>query len=179
MMHSLAKRFNGLQEKYEKVLESKPIYIDDLDITLNDSKVSSTQLTKKSSRCLERAKRIDKALRFEEEEEEEEEIMTKPPVQKEGLKPRKVVRFQLENNKIFEPKEKPLDEKEGLVIVEEEEKVVRVKFKMTKQEAQRLLSKCGNDSVSDFEHVVNQISHVPAHKLQVAVVVVACNNTLS
>ncbi|CAA7037401.1 unnamed protein product [Microthlaspi erraticum] len=188
MMDSLAKCFNGLQERCEHVLEAKPIYPDDFDITLplNGSEVS-VEPTKKT-RCLERAKRIDKSLRFEAGEEEEE--MTKPLAPKEGLKPRKVVRFQLENNKIFEPKkavsfdvdqeveakEKPLEVKEGLNMVEGKEEVVRVKFKMTKQEAQRLLSTCKNGSVLDFEHVVDQISHFPVHQLQVDVVVVGSNN---
>ncbi|CAH2078129.1 unnamed protein product [Thlaspi arvense] len=186
MMDSLAKCFNGLQERYESVLEAKPIYRDDLELSLplNGSEVS-VEPTKKS-RCLQRAKRIDKSLRFEEEEEE----MAKPLPKKEGQKPRKVVRFQLENNKILEPKkpvrfdldqelepkEKPLEEKECLSMVKGKEEVVRVKIKMTKQEAQRLLSKCKNDSVLDFDHVVDQIAHVPVHQLQVAVVVVACNN---
>ncbi|KAF8087206.1 hypothetical protein N665_0595s0017 [Sinapis alba] len=182
MMDTLSRCFNGLQERYESVLEAKSIYKDDLDITLplNASEVS-VQPTKKT-RCLERAKRIDKSLRFEEEEEE----MAKPLAKKEGQKPRKVVRFQLENNKIIEPvrfdleeevkpEEKPLEEKEGLSIVKGKEEVVRIKIKMTKQEAQRLLGKCENDSVLDFEHVVDQIARVPVHQLQVSVVVVACN----
>lgn len=187
MMDSLAKCFNGLQERYENVLEAKPIHRDDLDITLplNGSEVSSVA---KKSRCLQRAKRIDKSLRFESEEEEED--MAKPLAQKEGPKPRKVVRFQLEKNKIFEPektvrfdldqeletKEKPLGEKEGLNMIKGKDEVLRVKIKMTKQEAQRLLSKCKNDSVLDFEHVVDQIAHVPVHQVQVAVVVVACDD---
>lgn len=190
MMDSLAKCFNRLQERCEHVLEAKPMYRDDLDMTLplNGSVLVSVEPTKKS-RCLQRAKKIDRSLRFEAGEEEEEE-MTKPMAQKEGLKPRKVVRFQLENNKIFEPKkavrfdldqeleakEKPLEVKEGLNMVEGKEEVVRVKFKMTKQEAQRLMSKCKNDSVLDFEHVVDQISHFPVHQLQVDVVVVGSNN---
>ncbi|ESQ54957.1 hypothetical protein EUTSA_v10026259mg [Eutrema salsugineum] len=195
MMDSLAKCFNGLQERYENILEAKPIYRDDLDITLP---LNGPEVPTKKPRCLQRAKRIDKSLRFEEEGEEEgeeEEIMAKPLAKKEGVKPRKVVRFQLENNKIFEPErpvrfdldqelepeekpleEKPLEEKEGLSIVKGKEEVVRVKIKMTKQEAQMLLAKCKNDSVLDFEHVVDQIAHVPVHQLQVAVVVVASNN---
>ncbi|KAG7546408.1 hypothetical protein ISN44_As12g017680 [Arabidopsis suecica] len=184
-MDSLAKCFNRLQERYDNVLEAKPIYRHDLDITLplNDSEEVSVESTKKS-RCLQRAKRIDKALRFEAEDEEDEE--KKKPL----AKPRKVVRFQLENNKIFEPKktvrfdddhelepkEKPLEEKESLNIVEGKEEVVRVKIKMTKQEAQRLISKCKNDSVFDLEHFVDQIAHVPVHQLQVAMVMVGCNN---
>ncbi|CAH8314228.1 unnamed protein product [Eruca vesicaria subsp. sativa] len=183
MMDTLSRCFNGLQERCESVLEAKTIYRDDLDITLplNASEVS-VEPTKKS-RCLERAKRIDKSLRFEEEEEE----MANPLDKKEGQKPRKVVRFQLENNKIIEPKkpvkfdldqelepeEKPLEEKEGLNIVKRKEEVVRIKIKMTKHEAQRLLGKCKNDSVLDFEHVVDQITHVPVHQLQVSVVMVA------
>ncbi|KAF3598210.1 hypothetical protein DY000_02027198 [Brassica cretica] len=183
MMDTLSRCFNGLQERYESVLEAKSIYRDDLDITLplNASAVS-VESTKKT-RCLQRAKRIDKSLRFEEEE------MAEPLAKKEGQKPRKVVRFQLENNKIIEPKkpvtldldqelepeEKPLEEKEGLHIVKGKEEVVRIKIKMTKKEAQRLLGKCKNDSVLDFEHVVNQIAHVPVHQLQVSVAVVACN----
>lgn len=182
-MDSVAKCFNRLQERCENVLEAKPIYREDLDITLplNTSELS-VQSTKKS-RCLQRAKRIDQSLRFEAEDEEDEQ-KTKPLA-----KPRKVVRFQLENNKIIEPKkavrfdvghelelkEKALEEKEGLNMVEGKEKVVRVKIKMTKQEAQRLLSKCENDSVLDFEHVVDHIAHVPVHQLQVAVVVVPSN----
>ncbi|KAL1222583.1 hypothetical protein V5N11_018951 [Cardamine amara subsp. amara] len=185
MMDSVAKCFNRLQERCENILEAKTLYRDDLDITLplNESEVSSVDSTKKS-RCLQRAKRIDQSLRFEAEDEENEQ-KTKPLV-----KPRKVVRFQLENNKIIEPKkavrfdvdqelelkEKSLEEKEGLNMAEGKEKVVRVKIKMTKQEAQRLLSKCENDRVLDFEHVVDQIAHVPVHQLQVAVVVVPCNN---
>ncbi|CAE6180112.1 unnamed protein product [Arabidopsis arenosa] len=184
MMDSLAKCFNRLQERYDNVLEAKPIYRDDLEITLplNESEVS-VESTKRS-RCLQRAKRIDKALRFEAEDEEDEE--KKKPL----AKPRKVVRFQLENNKIFEPKktvrfdddhelepkEKPPEEKESLNIVEGKEEVVRVKIKMTKQEAQRLISKCKNDSVFDLEHFVDQIAHVPVHQLQVAMVMVGCNN---
>ena len=167
---------------HENVLEAKPIYRDDLDIKLPlDCSVVSVEPTKKS-RCLQRAKRIDKAVRFEEEDED----MAK---HEEGQKPRKVVRFQLENNKIIEPKkpvtldldqelepeEKPLEEKEGLHIVKGKEEVVRIKIKMTKKEAQRLLGKCKNDSVLDFEHVVDQIAHVPVHQLQVSVAVVACN----
>ncbi|KAJ4870803.1 Uncharacterized protein Rs2_47586 [Raphanus sativus] len=185
MMDTLSRCSNGLQERYESVLEAKSIYRDDSDIKLplNASEVS-VEPTKKT-RCLERAKRIDKSLRFEEEEEE----MAKPLAKKEGQKPRKVVRFQLENNIIIEPKkpvrfdlyqepepeEKTLEEKEGLNIVKGKEEVVRIKIKMTKQEAQRLLGKCKNDSVLDFEHVVDQIAHVPAHQLQVSMVVVACN----
>ena len=185
-MDTLSRCFNGLQERYESVLEAKSIYRDDLDITLplNASEVS-VEPTKKT-RCLQRAKRIDKSLRFEEEEEEE---IAKPLAKKEGQKPRKVVRFQLENNKIIEPtrpvtldldqelepEEKPLEEKEGLHIVKGKEQVVRIKIKMTKKEAQRLLGKCKNDSVLDFEHVVDQIAHVPVHQLQVSVAVVACN----
>lgn len=184
-MDSLSKCFNRLQERYENVLEAKPIYGDDLEITLplNDSEVS-VESTKKS-RCLQRAKRIDRSLRFEAEDEDDEQ--KKKPLGK----PRKVVRFQLENNKIFEPKkgvsfdldhelepkEKPLEQKkEGLDMVEADEKVVRVKIKMTKQEAQRLLLKCKNDSVFGLEHLVDQIAHVPVHQLQVAMVMVGCNN---
>ncbi|CAL9226631.1 unnamed protein product [Arabidopsis halleri] len=182
MMDSLAKCFNRLQERYDNVLEAKPIYRDDLGITLplNDSEEVSVESTKRS-RCLQRAKRIDKSLRFEAEDEEKKKPLAKP---------RKVVRFQLENNKIFEPKktvsfdddhelelkEKPLEEKEGSKMVEGKEEVVRVKIKMTKQEAQRLLSKCKNDSVFDLEHFVDQIAHVPVHQLQVAMVMVGCNN---
>ncbi|KFK28941.1 hypothetical protein AALP_AA7G068700 [Arabis alpina] len=189
MMDSLSKCFNGLQERCKNVLESKHIYRDDLDMTfpLNGSEVSWVA---KKSRCLQRAKRIDKSLRFESEEEAEEEEMVKPLPQGKGLKPRKVVRFQLENNKIIEPrktvrfdleqelepKEKLMEDKESLNMVKGKEEVVRVKIKMTKQEAQRLLSKCKNDSVLDFEHVVDQIAHVPVHQLQVAVVVVACDD---
>ncbi|KAG7621560.1 hypothetical protein ISN44_As04g024560 [Arabidopsis suecica] len=186
MMDSLAKCFNRLQERYDNVLEAKPIYRDDLDITLplNESKEVSVESTKKS-RCLQRAKRIGKSLRFEEGEEEEDEQNKKPLA-----KPRKVVRFQLENNKIFEPKktvsfdddhelkpkENPLEEKESLKMVEGKEEVVRVKIKMTKHEAQRLLSKCKNDSVLKLEHLMDQIAHVPVHQLQVAMVMVGCNN---
>lgn len=189
MRYSLAKCFNGLQERYANVLESKHIYRDDLDITLplNGSEVSSVA---KKSRCLQRAKRIDKSLRFEAEEQEEEE-MAKPLAKGEGLKPRKVVTFRLENNKIIEPrktvrfdleqelepiKEEPLEEKESLKMVKGKDEVLRVKIKMTKQEAQRLLSTCTNDSVLDFEHVVDQIAHVPVHQLQVALVMVACDD---
>ncbi|EOA17457.1 hypothetical protein CARUB_v10005780mg [Capsella rubella] len=184
MLDSLSKCFNRLQERYENVLETKPIYRDDLDMTLplNGSEVS-VESTKKY-RCLERAKRIDKSLRFEAGEEEDEQMKKTP------AKPRKVVRFQLENNKIFEPKktvrfdldqelepkEKTLEEKESLKMVEGDEKVLRVKIKMTKQEAQRLLSKCKNDSVFGLEHLVDQIAHVPAHQLQVAMVMVGCND---
>ncbi|CAF2247601.1 hypothetical protein BRARA_H01663 [Brassica rapa] len=187
MMDSLAKCFNGLQESYEKVLEAKPIYRDDLDITLPlDGSVVSVESTKKS-RCLERTKRIDKSLRFEEEDED----MAKPLVNEEGQKPRKVVRFQLENNKIFEPKkpvrfdpddhklepkEKPLEAKEGLNKAEGKEEVVRVKIKVTKKEADRLLANWKNDSVLDLKDVVDQIAHVSVHQLQVDVVMVACNN---
>ncbi|KAG2244331.1 hypothetical protein Bca52824_093831 [Brassica carinata] len=175
MMDTLTRCFNGLQERYESVLAANSTYRDDLDITLplNASKVS-VEPTKKT-RCLQRAKRIDKSMRFEEEE------MAKPLAKKEGQKPRKVVRFQLENNKIIEPKkpvrfhldqelepeEKPMEEKQGLNIVKGKEEVVRIKIKMTKREAQRLLGKCKNDSVLDFEHVVDQIAHVPVHQLQV------------
>ncbi|KAG2244330.1 hypothetical protein Bca52824_093830 [Brassica carinata] len=173
-MDTLTRCFNGLQERYESVLAANSTYRDDLDITLplNASKVS-VEPTKKT-RCLQRAKRIDKSMRFEEEEEE----MAKPLAKKEGQKPRKVVRFQLENNKIIEPKkpvtldldqelepeEKPLEEKEGLHIVKGKEEVVRIKIKMTKKEAQRLLGKCKTI-----------IAHVPVHQLQVSVAVVACN----
>ncbi|KAJ0263398.1 Uncharacterized protein HA466_0037630 [Hirschfeldia incana] len=185
MMDTLSRCFIGLQERYESVLEAKSIYGDDLDITLrlNASEVS-VEPTKKS-RCLQRAKRIDKSLRFEEEEEK----MAKPLAKKEGQKPRKVVRFQLENNIFIEPKkqvlfdldqelkpeEKPVEEKEDLYIVKEKEEIVRIKIKMTKKEAQRLLGKSKNDSVLDFEHVVDQIAHAPVHQLQVSVVMVACN----
>ncbi|CAF1710498.1 hypothetical protein Bca4012_007229 [Brassica carinata] len=184
MMDSLAKCFNGLQEMHENVLEAKPIYRDDLDIKLPlDCSVVSVEPTKKS-RCLQRAKRIDKAVRFEEEDED----MAK---HEEGQKPRKVVRFQLENNKIFEPKrpvrfdlddhelepkEKPLEAKEGLNKAEGKEEVVRVKIKVAKKEAERLLANWKNDSVLDLKHVVDQIAHVSVHQLQVDVVMVACNN---
>ncbi|XP_010448647.1 PREDICTED: uncharacterized protein LOC104731080 [Camelina sativa] len=183
MMDSLSKCFNRLQERYENVLEAKPMYREDLDITLplNDSEIS-VESTKKS-RCLDRAKRIDKSLRFETEDEEDEQKKKTP------AKPRKVVRFQLENNKIIEPKktvrfdddqklepkEMALEEKVSLNMVERDEKVVRVKIKMTKQEAHRLLSKYKNDSVFDLEHLVDQIAHVPVHQLQVNMVMVGCN----
>ncbi|CAN8274117.1 unnamed protein product [Cochlearia groenlandica] len=115
---------------------------------LEKSEVSPIESTKKS-KCLQRAKKIDKSLRFEEEKEE----ITKPLAQKEGLKPRKVVRFQLENNKIIEPKKDTKDEKPL-----EEEEVVRVKIRMTKQEARKLLLKCKNGNVLDYEHVVEYIA---------------------
>ncbi|CAH8360083.1 unnamed protein product [Eruca vesicaria subsp. sativa] len=171
MMDSLAKCFNGLQERYESVLEAKSIFKDDLTSPLNGSESSLESI--KKSRCLQRAKRIDRSLRFEDENEE----MAKP------LKPRKVVRFQLEKNKIFEPnkpvryefepEEKPLEEKEGSKKLEGKEEVVRVKIKMTKQEAERLLAKCKDDSVLDLEHVVDQIAYFSNHQLQLDVVVVA------
>ncbi|CAH8314874.1 unnamed protein product [Eruca vesicaria subsp. sativa] len=182
MMDYLAKCFNGVQE-----LEAKPIYRDDLNITcpLNGSVVSVEPA--KKSRCLQRAKRIDKSLRFEEENED----MAKPLAKEEGQKPRKVVRFQLENNKIFEPKkpvrfdlddheleatEKSLEEKESSNKTEGKEEVVRVKIKVTKKEAQKLLANWKNDRVWDLNHVVDQIAHVSVHQLQVDVVMVACNN---
>ncbi|CAN8325722.1 unnamed protein product [Cochlearia groenlandica] len=161
MKESLAKCKCLVQERYDNVLEANPIYLDDLDITnlpLNESEVSK-EPTKKI-RFLQRAKRIDQSLRFGREKEETRKTLSR----KEGLKPRKVVRFQLENNKIFEPKKKPLEEKE-------EEEVVSVKIKM--HEAQRLLKKCKNDIVLGFEHVMDRIAHVPIHQRQV--VVVACN----
>ncbi|KAJ4880298.1 Uncharacterized protein Rs2_37353 [Raphanus sativus] len=187
MMDSLAKCFNGLQERYENVLEAKPIYRDELNITLPvNSSVVSVEPTKKS-RCLQRAKRIDKFLRFEEDDED----MEKPLAKEEGQKPRKVVRFQLENNKIFEPKkpvrfdlddqglepkEKSFEEKESSNKAEGKEEVVRVKIKVTKKEAQRLLASWKNDNVLDLKDVVDQIAHVSVHQLQVDVVMVACNN---
>ncbi|KAF8095560.1 hypothetical protein N665_0330s0042 [Sinapis alba] len=190
MMDSLAKCFNRLQERYENVLEANPIYRDDLNITLplNGSEVS-VEATKKS-RCLQRAKRIDTSLRFE---EEDEDMTAKPLAEEEGQKPRKVVRFQLENNKIFEPKkqvrfdldhghelepqEKCLEEKESSNKADQgKEEVVRVKIKVTKKEAQRLLANWKNDSVLDLKDVVEQIAHVSVHQLQVDVVMVDCNN---
>ncbi|KAJ4880288.1 Uncharacterized protein Rs2_37343 [Raphanus sativus] len=189
MMDSLAKCFNGLQEKYENVLEAKPIYRDDLNIKLPvNGSVVSVEPTKKS-RCLQRSKRIDKSLRFEEEDDDED--MEKPLAKEEGQKPRKVVRFQLENNKIFEPKkpvkfdlddqelepeEKSFEEKECSNKAEWKEEVVRVKIKVTKKEARRLLANWKNDNVLDLKDVVDQIAHVSVHQIQVDVVMVACNN---
>ncbi|KAL0698433.1 hypothetical protein Bca4012_054555 [Brassica carinata] len=187
MMDSLAKCFNKLQERYENVLEAKPVYRDDLDIALplNGSAISA-EPTKKT-RCLQRAMRIDKSLRFEEEDED----MAQPLAEEEGQKPRKVVRFQLENNKIFEPKkpvrfdlddhelepkEKSFEEKKSSNKAEGKEEVVRVKIKVTKKEAQRLLANWKNENVLDLQHVVDQIAHVSVHQLQVDVVMVACDN---
>ncbi|KAJ0251088.1 Uncharacterized protein HA466_0134750 [Hirschfeldia incana] len=187
MMDSLADCFNGLPESYENVVEAKPIYRDDLNIALllNGSAIS-VEPTKKT-RCLQRAMRIDKSLRFEEEDED----MSKPLAKEEGQKPRKVVRFQLDNNKIFEPKkplrfdhddhelepkEKSLEKQESSNKAEGKEEVVRIKIKVTKKDAQRLLANWKNSSVLDLKDVVDQIAHVSVHQLQVGVVMVACNN---
>ena len=53
------------------------------------------------------------------------------------------------------------DEKEG----DQKGGVIRVKVKMTKQEAARMLSKCKNGGVLEFKDVANELSKIPIHRV--------------
>ncbi|KAL3742929.1 hypothetical protein ACJRO7_018264 [Eucalyptus globulus] len=53
----------------------------------------------------------------------------------------------------------PIDRKKGVVM--------RVKVKMTKQEAARLLSKCGDGGVLEFRDVARELVEIPISRVSV------------
>lgn len=61
----------------------------------------------------------------------------------------------------FESSEPLLFKKEG----DQKGGVIRVKVKMTKQEAARMLSKCKNGGVLEFKDVANELTKIPIHRV--------------
>ncbi|XP_010541688.1 PREDICTED: uncharacterized protein LOC104815074 [Tarenaya hassleriana] len=173
MVGSLSHWFEGLQRMSKNEGGAKPVYRDDLNKKANrteDSPITNKPLREKEGlkpirRNTATKKKTHKVVRFA-----DEHTTIKPLPEEEGLEPRKVVNFHVETLR---------HQKEGLVVEEEEEEkkeVIRVKIKMKKLEAERLLSKRNqNGGVLEFRHVADQIATLPVHHVHVATVLVACN----
>ncbi|XP_010530417.1 PREDICTED: uncharacterized protein LOC104807001 [Tarenaya hassleriana] len=169
MVGYFAHCFRGHQGRSDNVGETKPVYRDDLnekhsvkplDKPLHEKEGLKPICRNSNSNSTE--KKTKKFVRFA-----DEHTTIEPPPEREGLKsPNNVPRFHAET----------LNREEGFVVEKRKEEIIRVKIKMPKLEAERLLLKHSqNGGVLELRHVADQIFNAPVYGVHVATVVVARN----